>query len=551
MDLPRHLADRERFIAFAFAAAELLVEVGADGRVVFAAGAFRQRLGREPESLVGRLPSEILAPEDRDAFAAAMALLPTRGRLPPSAYALNDGERTPFAVAGLSMPHACGTSRFCLTFAPLPQGSAHAATKTSPSLLTRAAEQRLREGERARLALIEVAGVPEAEADALRGMLASGRGGGLSFCHDPTAPGAGPDHPIRARLPEMESLRNILTRETGGALVARLAPGRYGVLQEPDATPDLAAIARAVEAVLGDQAEVSVNLAAQIDLAPGALSPIQAARALRHGLSVFARLGAEGLKEAGFENGLEGIVSRIAARAGALRLAVAERRFRLEFQPIAALATRQIHHYEALLRPHPEVLKPGEGPQDFITLAETVGLTEELDLAVASLAIASIPALPAGRHLAFNISGLSAQSKTFRARLLALVDRDRRAAARLMVELTESAEIENQASAALTLSELRERGVRVCLDDFGAGAASFRYLRAFPVDYVKVDGSYVVAALTSERDRSFVQAMVDLSQAVGAAVVAEHIETEECAALMRELGVKFGQGWLFGKAGPL
>lgn len=550
MDSPRHQADRERFIAFAFAAAELLVEVGADGRIVFAAGAFRQRLGREPDSLVGRQPSEILAPEDRDAFAAAMALLPTRGRLPPSAYALNDSARTPFAVAGLSMPHPCGTSRFCLTFAPLPQGSVHAATKTSPSLLTRAAEQRLREGERARLALIEVAGVPEAEADALRGMLGSGRGG-LSFCHDPTAPGAGPDRPAHVRPVEIETLRGVLTRETGGALVARLAPGRYGLLQEPDATPDLAAIARAVEAVLGDQAEVSVNLAAQIDLAPGALSPIQAARALRHGLSVFARLGAEGLKEAGFENGLEGIVSRIAARAGALRLAVAERRFRLEFQPIASLATRQIQHYEALLRPNPEVLRPGEGPQDFITLAETVGLTEELDLAVASLAIASIPALAPGRDLAFNISGLSAQSQSFRARLLALMDRDRRAAARLLVELTESAEIEHQASAALTLSQLRERGVRVCLDDFGAGAAAFRYLRAFPVDYVKVDGSYVVAALTSERDRSFVQAMVDLSQAVGAAVVAEHIETEECAVLMQELGVKFGQGWLFGKAGPL
>lgn len=292
-------------------------------------------------------------------------------------------------------------------------------------------------------------------------------------------------------------------------------------------------------------------MAAQLELAPGLLSPNQAARALRHGLSVFARLGGEGLKDAGFDNGLEGVVRRVTARAGALRLAVAERRFRLDFQPIVDLASRDIHHYEALLRPHPEVLQCGEGPQDFATLAETVGLTEELDLAVAAIAMAATPAAPPGRHLAFNISGMSAQSSCFRARLMAMLDRDTRAAGRIMVELTESAEIEKEDAAAETFAQLRRRGVAVCLDDFGAGVAAFRYLRAFPVDYVKVDGSYVVAAMTSDRDRSFVRAMVDLSQAVGAAVVAEHIETEESARLMQELGVKYGQGWLFGKAGPL
>ena len=120
-----------------------------------------------------------------------------------------------------------------------------------------------------------------------------------------------------------------------------------------------------------------------------------------------------------------------------------------------------------------------------------------------------------------------------------------------MVELTESAEIEDEDSAASTLRALRARGVPVCIDDFGAGAAAFRYLKSFPTDYVKVDGTFVQAALTSERDRSFVAAMVDLSLAVGAKVVAERIETEEEAEVMRNLGVHFGQGWLFGRPGTL
>jgi EAL domain-containing protein (putative c-di-GMP-specific phosphodiesterase class I) len=120
-----------------------------------------------------------------------------------------------------------------------------------------------------------------------------------------------------------------------------------------------------------------------------------------------------------------------------------------------------------------------------------------------------------------------------------------------MVELTESAEIEDEAAAAATLQALRARDVPVCIDDFGAGAAAFRYLKAFPADYVKVDGAYVRAAATSERDRSFVAAMVDLSLAVGARVVAEQIESEEAAQTMQCLGVHYGQGWHFGKPGPL
>lgn len=511
MEAARPLGDRERFVAFAFAAADLLVEVAGDGRIRYAAGAFRQRLGREAEAFVGGPPADIVAAEDQEAFTSTLALMPTRGRLPPTAFRLNDTARTAFAVAGLYMPHG-DEGRICLTFAPLPCAPNFRAADSAA--LARIAAERVRGGEGASLSLIEVQGASAAVAG------------------------------------EVES---VLTRESGGALAAQIAPGKFGLMQEAGAPPpDLAAIARGMEASLGEGGEaVTINLAARLDLAAGELSPAQAARALRHGLSVFARLGAEGLKDAGFENGLEGVVANVATRAGSLRRAVAERRFRLDFQPIVDLATRVIHHHEALLRPGPGVLQPGEGPQDFANLAETIGLTEELDLAVAAVTLAATPAVEEGRHLAFNISGLSAQSEGFREKLLALLDRDGRAAARVMVELTESAEIENEAAAAETLAQLRARGVAVCLDDFGAGAAAFRYLRAFPVDYVKVDGSYVVGAMTSERDRSFVAAMVDLSSAVGARVVAEHIEDEAAARAMQALGVHYGQGWLFGKPGPL
>jgi EAL domain-containing protein (putative c-di-GMP-specific phosphodiesterase class I) len=157
-----------------------------------------------------------------------------------------------------------------------------------------------------------------------------------------------------------------------------------------------------------------------------------------------------------------------------------------------------------------------------------------------------------GAAIALNLSGLSVQSPEFRIRMLAALDRKVLGAApRLLVELTETAEIEDEASAAQTLEALRERGIAVCLDDFGAGAAAFRYLRRFRVDHVKIDGAYVRHAAEDERDRGFVAAMVDLARTVGADTIAEQIENEAVADVMRAVGVRYGQGWLFGRPGEL
>ncbi len=102
-----------------------------------------------------------------------------------------------------------------------------------------------------------------------------------------------------------------------------------------------------------------------------------------------------------------------------------------------------------------------------------------------------------------------------------------------------------------SVGALRARGLPLCIDDFGSGAASFRYLRLLRVDYVKIDGAYGRHARRSDKDRAIIAAMVDLAHGLGAAVVAEQIETEANAAVMRELGVELGQGWHFGRPGPL
>jgi EAL domain-containing protein (putative c-di-GMP-specific phosphodiesterase class I) len=503
----RRLTDR--LVAFAFAGADLLVEVDAAGRIAFAAGAFRTRLGAEPERFLGRPVEDLASGEDRAQLAAAVPLLAARGRLQPTIVRLCDPERTPFVLSGFAVPAAAGDAQaLCLAFGPLPRGVA-AAEVTDKDRFARAAEARLRDQERpATLELVEVDG---AGAQAL------------------------------AERPAVEAqLRAELARNTeGGACVGELAQGRWGVLQDEGA--DMTAAAERVEAALrrfGVGAQVT---ATALSLAPGQMSDMQAVRALRAALSGFARGGQEGLAKAGVAGGLPGFLTELAARAEGIGKAIAETRFRLEYQPIVRLEDRGLHHYEALLRPTGGLPRADE----FVSLAEAAGLAEELDLAVVRVALKdSRGRLP----VAVNLSGLSVQSPAFRDRLLALIGREPRG---LFIEITETADIEHEDEAQAFVDAMQSRGVPVCIDDFGAGSAAFRHLRQLKPDYVKIDGSYVAAATRQERERAFVASMAELSRAAGAKLVAERIETEEEAALMASLGVEFGQGWLFGRPAPL
>ncbi len=97
------------------------------------------------------------------------------------------------------------------------------------------------------------------------------------------------------------------------------------------------------------------------------------------------------------------------------------------------------------------------------------------------------------------------------------------------------------------IQDLRDGGNRICLDDFGAGAASLPYLRAFHVDYIKIDGAYVRRMQDSDRDLQMMHAMIAMCRQVKTAIVAEMIETQEQAQSLLSLGVEFGQGYYFGK----
>jgi EAL domain-containing protein (putative c-di-GMP-specific phosphodiesterase class I) len=511
---------RDRLLAFAFAAAELLVEIAYDSSITWAAGAFQTRFGEPAERFVGRKLSCLIAPPDHDALGRTLINTALSGRMAPVTLRLNDAAGTPCALATLTLPGP--HHRVCVTLGPVPVAPPAKAGGLQPAaLFAKEVETRLHGKHPAKLGLLDIKGWPttaDAAGEKQRNALRDAVGDALGSV-------AGP-----------------------GAIVGEVSAGRYGVLSQRHL--DTARLATGLEALIQarpDGCTVSVD-SQTIGLLSPNMKPEQAVRALRFALAKFAASGAAAVAESGFAAGFAGFIEQAQGQTAALREAIANRRFELLFQPVVALRNRTVHHYEALLRPSPMVGALWQNTQEFVNCTEALGLAEELDLAVVEKVLAMLDRVPRC-SIAVNVSGLSMQSESFRERLLKLLPSG--SYRRLLIELTETAEIEDIPVAAAMLKRLRELNIGLCLDDFGAGAAAFRYLRDLPVDYLKIDGAYVQGALRGERERKVVTSMLDLARSVGADTIAETIETRELARLMEELGCTFGQGWLFGVPGPL
>ena len=520
--MPAVSVQKDRFLAFAFAASDLLIEASADGGILFAAGAFKARFGVAPEQLVGQAIHRLFAQCDHQALDLALSTTVMRGRLPPLVLRLADAASSPMVLSGLATPSNPGRLCFTLGRVPALPGPDDVLPPPQVGSFARLAEERLQSGEPGALGLVELAGWGMARA-AL---------------------------PAEAQRALQVEIMDVLNRLGGpGTIAGEIASGRYGLLA--DTPPDLGAVAAELEALLrANPATARTQVqSAELPLDHEGLTGPQAARALRFALARFADGGAKATAEAGFTHGLAEFIASAQSRARTIRSSLAENRFRLVYQPVVHLGTKVVHHYEALLRP---VFTPGstiQNTQDFVVFAEAVGLSEELDWAVMQQAVAASRASP-GVSIAVNVSGLSMQSPPFAKRALELLA-GHSPPGRMLIELTETADITDVAVAAATIDQLRALQVPVCIDDFGAGSAAFRYLREFRVDYVKLDGAYVRGALQNAREHGFLLTMIELANFVGAKVIAETVEQEDEATMMRELGVEYGQGWLFGKPGNL
>ena len=230
--------------------------------------------------------------------------------------------------------------------------------------------------------------------------------------------------------------------------------------------------------------------------------------------------------------------------AETFRSVVKSREFQVHYQPIVHLDSRAVHHFEALAR-----FKGNNGPADAIRMAEELDLIESFDLAVAEKVLKRMRQPGAGLlKMAINVSGASLGDDTYVEQLLRMTAGAPEERRRLIVEVTETSAVADIEAADRRLASLREAGIKVCIDDFGAGSAAFDYLRKLSVDAVKIDGAIVRDIETDDRSKAMLHSIVELCRSMKLETIAEMIETDRVANELKTAGVEYGQGWLFGRA---
>lgn len=227
-----------------------------------------------------------------------------------------------------------------------------------------------------------------------------------------------------------------------------------------------------------------------------------------------------------------------------------EYRLTMHYQPIIDLASGTISHHEALLRLLDENGKPCNAGE-LVKTCEVFGLIGRLDHAVVRTCLNDMARLPAGTGVAINLSGKSigdpALLQFIESRIAALqID-----PSRIIFELTETAAFHNLDEVRHFVQRIKNLGCRFALDDFGVGFSSFYYIKELDFDYLKLDGSFIVNLPRNQNDQVFVRAMVEISRVFGLSVIAEWVEDQETADMLREFGVRYGQGYHFGKPAPL
>ncbi len=335
-------------------------------------------------------------------------------------------------------------------------------------------------------------------------------------------------------------------------IIGRTAGNKFGVILRNCSEKEITVVAGRLKRAVRDHA---------IDTRAGKVSATTSVGAvwlpLAAATSQEAMLRAEQALERARINGRDGFavyaesLQRDTARlrqmniADEVSLALKENRLRLAYQPIVDAKTRKAVHYECLLR----MLRP-DGQEitagNFVPATEQMGSVHLIDRFALETAVTQLQ-----RHkeinLGVNVSGTAATDPVWLQSFVDHVRDNRDVANRLVVELTETASLHQFEENARFVSQLRELGVRVAIDDFGAGYTSFRNLQMMHVDVVKIDGSYIKDLSSSPQNQVFVRTLTGLAKNLNMRVVAEWVGSDEDAALLESFGVDYFQGFHFGE----
>jgi EAL domain-containing protein (putative c-di-GMP-specific phosphodiesterase class I) len=523
---------RDRFLAFSFASADLFIEVEPDGLISYSLGAARSLTGANETNIKGQQWLELFAQEDRATVNEMRNKAKMGQRCGPYLIKLAEsiGGGRQAIVTGITMP---SDPKFYLTIG-----------FTNVLMAKYAQEVRAVEEH----ALLDKDTFLYAAREALDMARSLGQDLDLTLLDIDNI------GDIKQRLGDekwqkfSDSITHLLnSKSADGQAAAEIKEGRYSIIHDSSVNADslkeeIVRLSRetdpgGAEFVVGSKT-VSADLSS--------LSERDTTKALIYTINEFERKGTSMTIET-LNGGFKNYVSTNAQKIVQFKTMVEQLNFDLHFQPIVSLETRDVKHFEMLSR-----FKGNESTQEWIVFGEDIGMAADFDIAVCERAINYLLYKSQGRRTKFavNLSGQSIQNEQFFKTLHAKLSMNKELSDRLMFEITESTTVTDLEMVNHFIGILQEDGYKVCLDDFGAGSASFQYLHRLHVDYVKIDGSYTRKILTSERDAIMVKNLTQMCRDLNIDVIAEMIEQESQSRRMQELGVQFGQGYLFGKATP-
>jgi diguanylate cyclase (GGDEF)-like protein len=352
-----------------------------------------------------------------------------------------------------------------------------------------------------------------------------------------------------------EIAKRIRARLRSGDMLGRFSGNKFGLILRNCTVDDTNIAAERFLAAVRDEVVPTKSGPVSVSVSIGAVTIPRHARSAEEAVNrAQETLDAAKHRRAGSFALWKPNVERDAQRRVNIRVtdeivtALNERRIVIGFEPVVEARSRQPAFYECLVRMEQDDGRALLAP-DIVPVAERLGLIRLVDHRVLELAIAELAAAPEVQ-LSLNISPDTTMDPDWWTTIESLMRAHPGVGERLIVEITETVAIQDVDDVRGFVTRLKNFGSRIAIDDFGAGYTSFRNLRKLGVDIVKIDGAFVQNIARSADDRAFVQTLIDLARRLEIKTVAEWVQDEEAAVMLREWGCDFIQGRLIGLASP-
>ncbi|RTR16618.1 EAL domain-containing protein [Azospirillum griseum] len=525
---PQSSRDRDRFVGFAFAAADLLIETDSMGTILFSAGARCRLTKGDVGGLVGTNILDVVAPSDRKYVHVLFDRIQEKARIKPARVIFQaiDGQKFPALLGGCRLDSCPGSLFLTVLLTTGPSSSvsgvapvgelmdAHHFSNILEERIVNAREKGLDHG--LTLLLVEglqsmVEALPEGAAEEIK---------------------EGIDAYLRGISADGDS-------------AGQLSGDRYGIVHaaDIDGREVQGHIAQIIQAAGG--ALPGGIRSWTVDMTDDTLGAADAARALVYTVQAFASAQGGDFTISSLEDGANRMMSDAVERIARLRATIEKKDFFVVYQPIIDLETQAVHHLEALTR-----VEGMSSPADFITFAEDVGLIYDFDLLLTQTVLDTLkvyrkePKLP---DVAINLSAKTLMSPIFLKQFQTVVEPYGDLYKKLLIEVTETVVVADIAKLNEVLQKLRSVGYRICLDDVGAGSTSFQSLYGIQADYAKIDGKFVRGAVQNPRDMAMLRSMTDVCRQLGLTLIGEQVEEAVHAQLLVDLDVPLAQGFLFSR----